>query len=61
MRRHPFDAVSAIAGLITIAFGLAFGLTDFHGFSFDIRWVVPLALMGAGLLGMAGVWRSHRR
>ena len=64
MRKHPFDVFSAFAGVIMVAFGAAFLLTDFRGFVIslpDLRWVLPVGIMAIGLLGVVGVWRSHRR
>lgn len=56
MKRHAFDAISFVFGLVFLGFALLIGLPEspldllFDGFSF--RWLAPLAVIvvGAALL-----------
>jgi hypothetical protein len=58
VRRHPFDPVSLIFGLLFAVIAVL-GLTDAVTLSYlDLRWIAPGALV---LLGLALVLTSGRR
>jgi hypothetical protein len=52
--RHDADLTSLIAGLVFVAIGVAYLLNAMDVVEVDAKWVVPLALVGLGLAGLAG-------
>lgn len=61
MKRHAFDPLSFLAGLVLGAIGLAYLLAEQAGWDVDSRWVLPLALIGLGVAGIAGALSGLRR
>ena len=55
--RHPRDAVSLVLGLLLAVGALMFLVTDVTGHGFDLRWVVPVALIAIGGLGLTASLR----
>ena len=53
---HPLDAVSLVAGLVAVALALA-SLLDLD---VDAAVVLPLLLVGAGLVGVLSALRRDR-
>jgi hypothetical protein len=60
MRRHALDVVSLVAGLVFIAIAIV-GLSDWSwNFSLDARWILPVVLIGVGLIGLSAVLSRSR-
>ena len=61
MKRHAFDPTSFLAGLVLGAIGLAYLLAEQADWDVDGRWVLPIALIGLGVAGVAGALGGLRR
>jgi hypothetical protein len=62
VKRHPADLISLIAGLIFVLIGLAYLFSE----NLDVntggtRWLLPVALIGLGIAGLAGSLAGARR
>jgi len=61
MKRHEPDWTSLIAGITFCAIALAYLGGEVTHRSLELRWVVPMLLIGLGLAGLAGTLvRAHR-
>jgi hypothetical protein len=61
MRRHEPDWTSLIAGLTFCAIAIAYVGGEVTHRSLELRWIVPILLIGLGLAGLAGTLvRAHR-
>ncbi|HEY3926055.1 MAG TPA: hypothetical protein VGL75_15940 [Acidothermaceae bacterium] len=61
MKRHEPDWTSLIAGVTFCAIALAYLGGEVTHRSLELRWVVPMLLVGLGLAGLAGTLvRAHR-
>ena len=54
MKRHEPDWTSLIAGVTFCTIALAYLGGEITGRSLELRWVVPLLLIGLGAAGVAG-------
>jgi len=54
MKRHDTDWTSLIAGLTFCVIAIAYLGGEITGRSLELRWVVPLLLIGLGAAGVAG-------
>lgn len=54
MKRHETDWTSLIAGLTFCVIAVAYLGGEITGRSLELRWVVPLLLIGLGAAGVAG-------
>lgn len=54
MKRHETDWTSLIAGLTFCGIAVAYLGGEITGRSLELRWVVPLLLIGLGVAGLAG-------
>lgn len=62
MKRHSADLISLVAGLIFVLLGSTYLLTDKLDFDTGgTQWLLPLALIGLGIAGLAGSLASARR
>lgn len=61
MKRHEPDWTSFIAGLTFCGIALAYLGGELTDRSLELRWVVPLLLIGLGLAGLAGTVVRARR
>lgn len=61
MKRHEPDWTSLIAGITFCAIALAYLVGDVTHRSLELRWVVPMLLIGLGLAGLAGTLVRARR
>lgn len=61
MKRHEPDWTSLIAGITFCAIALAYLVGDVTHRSLELRWVVPMMLIGLGLAGLAGTLVRARR
>ena len=61
MRRHSFDLVSFIAGLIFIGMAAAYVIGAYTDIRLDPRLGLPLALIGLGLVGLAASLLAQHR
>jgi hypothetical protein len=62
VRRHDLDWVSLVAGLVFLAIAAAYLLQVSVGVSIAIGWVLPIALIGLGVAGLAtSLGRTSRR
>lgn len=60
MRRHALDVVSLVAGLVFLAVAIV-GLSDWSWtVSLDARWILPVVLIGVGLIGLSAVLSRGR-
>jgi branched-subunit amino acid permease len=61
MKRHEFDPVSAVFGVLFAGSALAVTLADDRVFDIGGRWVWPLLLVAAGVMLVAsGAGRRDR-
>lgn len=61
MKRHEPDWTSLIAGVTFCAIALAYLGGEVTHRSLELRWVVPMLLIGLGVAGLAGTLvRAHR-
>ena len=61
MKRHEPDWTSLIAGITFCAIALAYLVGEVTNRRLELRWVVPMLLIGLGLAGLAGTLvRAHR-
>jgi len=61
MRRHRFDPISFVFGVLFTVFALA-GLADVAlPYVFDVRWLVPSLLVVVGLVLLVSSARSGGR
>jgi hypothetical protein len=61
MKRHEPDWTSLIAGITFCAIALAYLGGEVTHRSLELRWVVPMLLIGLGLAGLAGTLVRARR
>jgi hypothetical protein len=61
MRRHETDWTSLIAGVTFCAIALAYLGGEVTHRSLELRWVVPMLLIGLGIAGLAGTLVRARR
>ena len=60
MKRHNFDVLSFLSGLIFGGIAVAYLLAEQQSWDIDGRWVLPGALIALGLAGIAGAVNSLR-
>jgi hypothetical protein len=61
MKRHEPDWTSLIAGVTFCAIALAYLGGEITHRNLELRWVVPVLLIGLGIAGLAGTLvRAHR-
>jgi hypothetical protein len=61
MKRHEPDWTSLIAGATFCAIALAYLGGEVTHRNLELRWVVPILLIGLGIAGLAGTLvRAHR-
>jgi len=61
MKRHEPDWTSLIAGITFCAIALAYLGGEVTHRSLELRWVVPMLLIGLGIAGLAGTLVRARR
>jgi hypothetical protein len=61
MRRHDTDLTALVAGLTFCGIAVAYLLGEAVGRSLDLRWVVPILLIGLGVAGLSGTVLASRR
>jgi hypothetical protein len=61
MKRHEPDWTSLIAGVTFCAIAIAYLGGEVTHRSLELRWVVPMLLIGLGLAGLAGTLVRARR
>jgi hypothetical protein len=61
MKRHRFDLTSFASGVVLAAVAIVYLTAAAQDQNVDARWVVPLALIGVGLAGVAGAVASATR
>ena len=61
MSRHDPDLTSLIAGLVFLAIGVSYLLDATDVIEVQVRWIVPLALIGLGAAGLAGSVLRNRQ
>jgi len=61
MKRHEPDWTSLIAGVTFCAIALAYLGGEVTHRSLELRWVLPVLLIGLGLAGLAGTLVRARR
>lgn len=54
MKRHAPDWTSFIAGITFCGIAIAYLLSELDDRSLQIRWIVPVVLIGLGVAGLAG-------
>jgi hypothetical protein len=61
VRKHDLDWTSLVAGLVFVGLAAAYLVAAYADVTISAGWVLPLALIGLGLAGLAGsLRRSHR-
>jgi hypothetical protein len=61
MRRHEPDWTSLIAGVTFCAIAIAYLGGEITHRSLELRWVLPMLLIGLGVAGLAGTLVRARR
>jgi hypothetical protein len=61
VRKHATDFTSLVAGLVFLAIGGAYLVGVMAEVHVEWKWVLPLALIGLGLAGLAGTISQARR
>jgi hypothetical protein len=61
VRRHDIDLTSLVAGLVFVAIATAYLVGEYTDVHVGWRWLLPVALIGLGLAGLAGSLRSGLR
>ena len=61
MKRHESDWTSLIAGVTFCAIAVAYLGGEITHRSLELRWVVPMLLIGLGIAGLAGTLVRARR
>jgi hypothetical protein len=61
MKRHEPDWTSLIAGVTFCAIAVAYLGGEITHRSLELRWVLPMMLIGLGLAGLAGTLVRARR
>jgi len=61
MKRHETDWSSLIAGVTFCVIAVAYLGGEITHRSLELRWIVPLLLIGLGLAGLAGTLVRARR
>lgn len=61
MRKHSFDLLSFLAGLVFAGFAVAYIVGAYTDVRIDPRLALPLALVGLGIAGLAGSLVAQRR
>jgi hypothetical protein len=56
MKRHTFDSVSFLAGVILLALSVPFLFTDVRFRPAEGRWIVPGILIIAGVVMLGAGW-----
>jgi len=58
MNRHQVDATSLISGLVFAGVALVYLIAENSALEVDVRWALPLALIGLGIGGVVGAVTS---
>jgi hypothetical protein len=61
VRKHSFDLVSCVAGLLFIGFAIAYIVGAYTDVRIDPRLAVPLVLVMLGLAGLAASLLAQHR
>lgn len=61
MKRHEPDWTSLISGVTFCAIAVAYLAGEVTHRSLEVRWVVPMLLIGLGIAGLAGTLVRARR
>jgi hypothetical protein len=61
VRKHSFDLVSFIAGLLFVGLAVAYTVGAYTDIRIDPRLVLPLVLVGLGLAGLAASLLAQHR
>jgi hypothetical protein len=61
VKRHQPDLTSLIAGLTFCTIAIAFLGAQLFDRRLELRWVVPIVLIGLGLAGLAGTMMRAQR
>lgn len=61
MKRHETDWTSLIAGITFCAIAVAYLGSEITDRTLELRWVVPILLIGLGVAGLAGTLVRARR
>jgi hypothetical protein len=61
MKRHETDWTSLIAGITFCAIAVAYLGSEISDRTLELRWVVPILLIGLGVAGLAGTLVRARR
>lgn len=61
MKRHPFDPVAFIFGMIFLAVGIPMAFSDRGLTLFEGRWIAPAVLIVAGVVVLLNTRNRQRR
>jgi len=61
VRRHPVDFYSLVTGLLFTGFAVAYIIGAYSEVRLDARYVLPLVLVGLGIIGLVGSMVAQRR
>ena len=52
MKRHPFDVVAMVWGVLFLAVAVGVVLDEVVGLTVQLRWLIPVGLIVVGLAGV---------
>jgi hypothetical protein len=61
VQRHDLDLVSLVSGLVFLVLGGGWALDETADLGLTPLWAFPVALVGVGLVGLAGALNGVRR
>jgi hypothetical protein len=61
MKRHEADWTSLIAGVTFCVIAVAYLSSEITDRTLELRWVIPILLIGLGVAGLAGTLVRARR
>lgn len=61
MTRHEFDAAAFVWGIVFLCAAALSLAHEYAGLEVDVKWLLPAALVVAGLTGIANALRPPRR
>jgi hypothetical protein len=61
VRKHPFDLLSFIAGLLFVGLAIAYTVGAYTDIRLEPQYVFPLVLVALGLAGLAGSILAQQR
>ncbi len=61
MRKHPFDITAFVWGTMFLGAAALFALDEYGQVTLNARWLLPVALIGLGIVGIGNALRAMRK